>query len=83
MMQSAGPVFDVAWQSSHLQAQCLGQDAVVADGKSLQIPQALASTQDSEHGHEQQVPGREPNPAPHPSVWDRPEVADQIKMVFD
>ena len=67
--------------SPQLQAQCLGEHAMVADGKSLQIPQALASTQDSEHGHQQQVPGREPNPAPHPRVWDRPEVADQVEIV--
>jgi hypothetical protein len=30
----------------------------MADGESLQIPQALAAAQDSEYGHQQQVPGR-------------------------
>jgi hypothetical protein len=35
------------------QAECLGQGAVVADGKTLQIPQALATAEDSQHRHKQ------------------------------
>ena len=34
-----------------LEAQRLGEHGVVADGESLQIPQALTSTQDSQHRH--------------------------------
>ncbi len=53
---------------------------VFADGESLQIPQALATTQDSEHGYQNQVPGREPNAAAHPRIGDRPQVADQVEI---
>ncbi len=53
---------------------------MVADGESLQIPQALAATQDSQQGHQQQKPGREPNPAPHPYIGDRSQVADQVEI---
>ena len=35
---------------------------VVADGKTLQIPQALAATQDFQHGHQQQIPGWKAKP---------------------
>jgi hypothetical protein len=53
---------------------------VVADGESLQIPQALASTQDSKHGHQQQIPSGKPNPAPHPRIGDRTQIADQVEI---
>jgi hypothetical protein len=53
---------------------------VVTDGKTLQIPQALATTQDSQHGHQQQIPGWKPKPTPHPRIWDRPQVADQVEI---
>jgi hypothetical protein len=39
---------------------------VVADGETLQIPQDLAAAQDSEHGHQKQIPGWKPNPTPYP-----------------
>ncbi len=48
-----------------LQAKCLGPGAVVADGETLQIPQDLAAAQDSEHGHQLQIPGWKPNPSAH------------------
>ena len=70
----------IRWRPSQLQAQRLGEHGVVADGETLQIPQALAATQDSEHGHQKQVPGRETNPAPHTRIWDRPQVADQVEI---
>jgi hypothetical protein len=70
----------VRWGPPQLQAQRLGEHGVVADGESLQIPQALASTQNSQHGHQQQIPGRKPNPAPHPRIGDRPQIADQIEI---
>jgi len=52
----------IRWRPPQLHAQRLGEHGVVANGKALQIPQALAATQDSEHGHQQQIPGREPTP---------------------
>jgi hypothetical protein len=39
---------------------------MMADGKTLQIPQALASTQDSQHQHQGQLLGRDAHP-PSPS----------------
>ncbi len=53
---------------------------MVADSKALQIPQALTAAQDSEHGHQQQEPGGKAHAAPHPRVWDRPQVADQVEI---
>jgi hypothetical protein len=53
---------------------------VVADGESLQISQALAANEDSEHGNQQQISGREPQAAPHPRIWDQPQIADQIEI---
>ena len=63
-----------------LQAECLGQGAVVADGKTLQIPQALAAAEDSQHRHQQQVPGGKTHAASHPRIWDRPQIADQVEI---
>jgi hypothetical protein len=53
---------------------------VVADGKTLQIPQALAAAENSQHGHQQQIPGWKPNPAPHPRILDRLQIADQVEI---
>jgi hypothetical protein len=53
---------------------------VVTDGKTLQIPQALAAAEDSEHRNQQQIPGRKPYPAPHSRIWDRPQKTDQIEI---
>ena len=50
-------------RSLQLNSQRLGEYGVVADGESLQIPQALATAQNSEKGHQQQNPSRKPNPA--------------------
>ncbi len=66
----------IRWRPPQLLAQRLGGHGVVADGKALQIPQALAGTQDFEHGHQKQIPGRETNPAPDPRIGNRPQVAD-------
>lgn len=70
----------IRWRPPQLNAQRLGEHDVVANGKALQIPQALTATQDSEHGHQQQIPGWKPNPAPHPRIGDRPQIADQVEM---
>lgn len=43
-------------RTPELKAQRLGQQAVVTDRKSLQIPQAMAATQDSQHRHQQTDP---------------------------
>jgi len=56
---------------------------VVADGKACQIPQALAATEDSQHRHQQQIPGWDANAPPHARVRNRLEVADQIKIGCD
>ena len=53
---------------------------MVADGESLQIPQALAAAQDPEHRHQQQIPGRDTNATPHAGIRNRLEVADQIEI---
>ncbi len=53
---------------------------MVADSKAFQIPQALAAAEDSQHRHQQQVPGRDANAPPHARVRDRLEVADQIEI---
>jgi len=53
---------------------------VATDGKALQIPQALATAQDSQHRHQQQVPGWNADPAPHPSIRNRLEKADQVEI---
>jgi hypothetical protein len=45
------------------QAQRLGQHAVVGDGKTFQVSQALAAAQDSQHRH--QAAGTRPEAAPH------------------
>jgi len=50
-------------RSLQLNSQRLGEYGVVADGESLQIPQALAAAQNSENGHQQQIPRQKPNPA--------------------
>lgn len=67
----------IRWRLPKLKAECLGQGAAVADGEGLQIPQALASTQDSEHGLQQQVRGGKAHAASHARVWGRPQIADQ------
>jgi len=53
---------------------------VVVDGDSLKIPQAMTATQDSQHRHQEQLPGRKPNPAPHPRIRDRPQITDQVEI---
>ena len=52
----------------------------MTDGKAVQISQALAAAQDSEHRNQQQVPGRHADATPHPGVGDRLEEADQIEI---
>jgi hypothetical protein len=56
------------------------EHAVVADGKTLQIPQTLATAEDPEHRHQQQVHGRDADPTPHPSIRNRFEEADQVEI---
>ena len=70
----------IRWRPPQLHAQHLGEHALVAVGETLQIPQALAATQDPEHGHQQQIPGRKPNPAPHPRIRDRLQIGDQVEI---
>ena len=51
-----------------------------AYGKTLQIPQALTTAQDPEHRDQQQVPGRNADPTPHPAIRNRLEEADQVEI---
>jgi len=61
-----------------LKTQRLVQRSVMAEGKALQIPQALAATQDPEDRHQEQKPLGEAHPTTHPSLWDRLQKADQV-----
>ena len=78
----------IRWWSRQFDTQSDGQNAVVADGigeafsegVALQISQALATAQDSQHGYQQQIPGWKANPAPHPRIRDRPQVAYQAEI---
>ena len=63
-----------------LKSKGLGQHSVVTPGKTLKIAEALALAQDPEHRDKQQVPGRNADTPPHPSIRDRLEVADQIEI---
>ena len=53
---------------------------MVADGKALQVPQALTTAQDAQHCHQQQVSGRDADPTPHTPVRDAPQKAEQVEM---
>ena len=48
--------------------------------QTLQVSQALAAAQDSQHRHQKQVTGRNPHPTPHPVIRNWLEVADQIEI---
>ena len=50
----------------------------MADGKALQIPQALAAAQDPKHRNQEQKPLGEAHPAAHPSLGDRLQKSDQV-----
>jgi hypothetical protein len=84
----AEPLSGIGGRTPEFDAQCLAQHAVVTDGigeafsegVALQIPQALATNQDPQHRHQQQIPGRNADPAPHPRIRDRPEKADQVEI---
>ena len=56
---------------------------MVSDGKTLQIPQALAAAQDAQHRYQQQIPGRDANAPPHAGIRDRLELAEQIVIGCD
>ena len=49
----------------------LDMSTVVPLGHVLMSPQAFAFSWDSEHFHQQQIPGRDPQAPPHPDVWGR------------
>jgi hypothetical protein len=52
----------------------------MALGKTHQIQEPLALTQDPEHLHQQEVPGGDTDTATHPDIVDRLEVAEQIEI---
>jgi hypothetical protein len=47
----------IRWGPPQFKTKRLGERGVVTDGETLQIPQALATAQDPEHRHQQQIPG--------------------------
>jgi len=53
---------------------------VVTLGKALEIPQALAVTEDSQHRQQQQVLGGNAYATPHAGIGDRPQKADQVEI---
>ena len=55
-------------------------NGVVADGKTFQIPQALATAEYPEQRNQQQVSGREADALPHSGIGNCLEVADQIEI---
>ncbi len=68
----------ISGRPPELKPQRLVQRSVMADGKALQIPQALAAAQDPEHRHQEQKPLGEAHPAAHPSLGDRLQKTDQV-----
>jgi hypothetical protein len=62
-------------------AQRIGENSVVSVVKTFLILQPLPAAQDSEHGHQQQVPSCKPYSRPHLRVRHRLEAADQIEIV--
>ena len=66
----------IGGRTPEFDAQCLGEHAVVTDGKALQIPQAMATARVSQHRNQQQIPGWNADPAPHPRIRNRLEKAD-------
>ena len=58
----------IRWGPPQLKPKRLGERAVVTASKPLQIPQALATAQDTEHRHEQQITGRNADPTPHAGI---------------
>ena len=70
----------IGGRSLEFDAQCHCEHAVVTDGKTLQIAQVLATAQDSQNRHQQQIPGRNADPTPHPRIRDPPEKADQVEI---
>jgi hypothetical protein len=70
----------IRWRSPQLKAQRLGEHGVVADGKTFQIPQALATAEYPEQRNQQQVSGREADAPPYSGIGNCLEVADQIEI---
>jgi hypothetical protein len=58
----------------------VGENSMVADGKSLQITQSLAKAEDAKHRNKAQVPGRDAYAPPHAGIRNRLEVTDQIEI---
>jgi len=51
---------------------------VVASGKPHRVPQALAAA-DSQHRHQEQLPGRNANRQPQAGISKRPQKTDQVE----
>ena len=64
----------ISGRPPELKPQRLVQRSVMADGKALQIPQALAAAQDPEHRHQEQKPLGEAHPTGHPSLGNRLQI---------
>lgn len=68
----------IRWRPPELKPQRLVQCPVMADGKALQVPQALAANQDTKHCYQEQKSWKEVHPSPHPSIRDRLQEDDQV-----
>jgi hypothetical protein len=68
----------ISGRPPELKPQRLGQRSVMADGKALQIPQALAAAQDPKHRHQEKEPLGEAHPAASPTLGDRLQNTDQV-----
>ena len=77
-LQEQIPECGISGRSPELKPQRLDQRGVMADGKALQIPQALAAAQDPKHRNQEQKPLGEAHPAAHPSLGDRLQKSDQV-----
>ena len=53
---------------------------MVANGEPLKVPQTLATAQDPQQHHKEQVPGRDTSPSPNPGIGDRLQKADQVEI---
>jgi hypothetical protein len=49
-------------------------------GVILYVQEALSAAQDSQHRHQQEIPGRDANATPHPDIRDRLGLANQVEI---
>jgi hypothetical protein len=70
----------VTWVPPQLNPAGLDEHAVVTLGNALEVPQTLATAQDSQQRHQQQFPAGNADPARHAEIGDLPQNADQVEI---